>query len=105
MKPENFLTMAEAAEAVGCSRRTLYRVVERVGADDVVTHAFGKQLIHKSKLPMLEKAYLPIGTERRTKAAIEWGFAGGTQKRINVKRAARKRKIANLKRRLAAKNA
>jgi hypothetical protein len=90
MELKEFLTMAQAAAAVGCSRRTLYRVVDRVGAGDVVTQAFGKQLIHKSKVPLLKKAYLPLGTERRLKAAIAWGAAGGTQKSVNRRRAARK---------------
>lgn len=90
MKLEDYMTMAEAAAAVGCSRRTIYRVAERVGIVAVVTMAFGKQLIHRSKLPMLKKAYLPIGTERRTEAAVAWGSAGGTQKRINREKAAKK---------------
>jgi hypothetical protein len=90
MEFKEYLTMAQAAAAVGCSRRTLYRVVERVGAGDVVTQAFGKQLIHKSKVPLLRKAYLPLGTERRLKASIAWGAAGGTQKSVNRRRAAKK---------------
>lgn len=89
MEFKEYLTIAQAAAAVGCSRRTLYRVVERVGAGDVVTQAFGKQLIHKSKVPMLKKAYLPLGTERRLEAARAWGAAGGTQKRVNRKKAAK----------------
>jgi len=90
MEFKEYLTMSQAAVAVGCSRRTLYRIVERVGAGDVVTQAFGKQLIHKSKVPLLRKAYLPLGTERRLKASIEWGSAGGTQKSVNRRRAAKK---------------
>jgi hypothetical protein len=90
MEFKEYLTMSQAAVAVGCSRRTLYRVVERVGAGDVVTQAFGKQLIHKSKVPLLRKAYLPLGTERRLKASIAWGSAGGTQKRVNSEKAAKK---------------
>jgi len=90
MEFKEYLTMAQAAVAVGCSRRTLYRIVERVGAGDVVTEAFGKQLIHKSKVPMLKKEYMPIGSERRTKAAIAWGAEGGTRKSINRRRVAKK---------------
>jgi hypothetical protein len=90
MEFKDYLTMSQAAAAVGCSRRTLYRIVERVGAEDVVTQAFGKQLIRKSKVPVLKKAYLPLGTERRLKASIAWGSAGGTQKRLNSEKAAKK---------------
>ena len=94
MEFKEYLTMAQAAVAVGCSRRTLYRIVDRVGAGDVVTEAFGKQLIHKSKVSVLKKAYLPLGTERRLKASIAWGAAGGTQKSVNRKTAAKNRKLA-----------
>jgi len=94
MEFKEYLTMAQAAVAVGCSRRTLYRIVERVGAGGVVTEAFGKQLIHKSKVPLLKKAYMPIGSEQRTKAAVAWGAEGGTQKSVNHKTAAKNRKLA-----------
>lgn len=90
MDLNDYLTIAQAAKAVGCSRRTLYRVIERLGADGVVTAAFDKQLIHKSKVPMLAKAYLPLGTRKRLLAAKAWGAAGGTQKRINREKAAKK---------------
>ena len=90
MEFKEYLTMAQAAVAVGCSRRTLYRIVERVGAGSVVTEAFGKQLIHKSKVPLLKREYMPIGSERRTKAAVAWGAEGGTQKSINRRRVAKK---------------
>jgi hypothetical protein len=86
---KDYLTIAEAMKAVGCARRTLYRILERM-EDGVVTHAFGKQLIHKSHVAALRKAYLPFGSERRSKAAQAWGAAGGTQKRINREKAAKK---------------
>lgn len=90
MKLEDYLTMSEAAAAVGCSRRTMYRVVERIGIDSVITVAFGKQLIHKSKMPMLKKEYMPLGSEQRSKALVAYGHKGGTQKRINLQKAAKK---------------
>jgi hypothetical protein len=90
MELKEFLTMTQAAAAVGCSRRTLYRIIERLGAGEVVTQAFGRQVVHKSKVPVLKKAYMPIGSERRLKAAMAWGAAGGTQKSVNRKKAARK---------------
>lgn len=85
----DYLTIAETVKAVGCSRRTLYRILERMDSG-VVTQAFGKQLIHKSHVAALRKAYLPFGSERRSKAAQAWGAAGGTQKRLNREKAARK---------------
>ena len=105
MELKEFLTMTQAAAAVGCSRRTLYRIVERIGAGEVVTQAFGRQVIHKSKVPMLKKAYMPIGSELRTKSAIAWGAEGGTQKSINRRTAARNRKRAWMKLQPRAKKA
>lgn len=86
---KDYLTIIEAAKAVGCPRRTLYRILDRMGGG-VVTPAFGRQLIHRSKLPAIKAAYLPFGSKRRAEAAQKWGAAGGTQKRLNREKAARK---------------
>lgn len=85
-----FLTIDKAAKAVGCTRRTLYRLIERAGGESIVTHAFGRQIIHKSKLPLLKQAYLPLGSKKRAVACRAWGSTGGTQKRINREKAAKK---------------
>jgi hypothetical protein len=85
-----YLTLIKAAKAVGCTRRTLYRIIERIGTDEIVTPAFGRQLIHKSKLPRLREAYMPIGSTKRAKAAKEWGQTGGKQKRVARTKATKK---------------
>jgi hypothetical protein len=87
---KDYLTIIQAAKAVGCSRRTLYRVVERIGTDEIVTAAFGKRLIHKSKVAAIKAAYMPLGSKKHSMAARAWGAAGGTQKRINREKAAKK---------------
>jgi hypothetical protein len=87
---KEYLTIIQAAKAVGCSRRTLYRVVERIGTDEIVTEAFGKRLIHKSKVAVIKAAYMPLGSKKHSVAARAWGSAGGTQKRINREKAAKK---------------
>jgi hypothetical protein len=84
---KEYLTIIQAAKAVGCSRRTLYRVVERIGTDEIVTVAFGKRLIHKSKVAAIKAAYMPLGSKKHSMAARAWGAAGGTQKRINREKA------------------
>jgi hypothetical protein len=86
---KEYLTIIQAAKAVGCSRRTLYRVVERIGTDEIVTVAFGKRLIHKSKVTVIKAAYMPLGSKKHSMAARAWGSAGGTQKRINREKAAK----------------
>ena len=85
---KDYLTIAEAVKAVGCARRTLYRILERM-EDGVVTKAFGGQLSHRSKLPAIKAAYLPFGSKRRSEAAQKWGAKGGTQKKINRDKAAK----------------
>jgi len=85
-----YLTLIAAAKAVGCTRRTLYRIIERIGTSDIVTPAFGRQLIHKSKLPRLREAYLPIGSKKRAVAAKTWGRTGGEQSRVSRKKSAKK---------------
>lgn len=86
----DYLTMDQTAKAVGCSKRTLYRVIDRVGTGEIVTEAFGKRLVHKSKVAALKAAYLPMGSKKHSIAARLWGASGGTQKRINRENAAKK---------------
>ena len=74
---KEYMTIIEAAKKIGCPRRSLYRIIDRVGVDKVCTMAFGKRLIHKSKLPMLRDSYYPMGTEKRLEALTAWGMTGG----------------------------
>lgn len=78
----DYLNVSQAAKALGCGRRTIYRLLERAG-DGIAVEAFGMTVIHKSKLPLLKKVYLPFGSKARSLACKKWGSAGGTQKRIN----------------------
>jgi AraC-like DNA-binding protein len=87
---KEYLTIIQTAKAVGCSRRTLYRVIERIGTTEIVTLAFGRRLVHESKVAAIKAAYMPLGSKKHSIAAKRWGSAGGTQKRINRERAARK---------------
>ena len=80
---DDYMTIDQAAKAVGCTRRTLYRIIDRLANGAIFTHAFGKQLIHVSKLPELREVYFPFGSDKRSEACKVWGGAGGTQKRIN----------------------
>jgi hypothetical protein len=80
----DYLTIDQASKEVGCTRRTLYRIIDKFAPGEVVTPAFGRQLIHISKLPALREHYFPFGSERRSAAAKIWGKGGGTQKKINL---------------------
>jgi len=79
----DYLTIDQASTEVGCTRRTLYRIIGRFRPGEIVTPAFGRQLIHISKVPALKNEYFPFGSERRSAAAKVWGKGGGTRKRIN----------------------
>ena len=69
----DYLTIDQASKEVGCTRRTLYRIIEKFAPGEVVTPAFGRQLIHISKLPALREHYYPFGSERRSAAAHRQG--------------------------------
>jgi hypothetical protein len=87
---KDYLTIIQTAKAVGCTRRTLYRVIDRIGTDEIVTVAFGRRLVHKSKVAAIKEAYMPLGSKKHKMAARAWGSAGGTQAKINRMRAAKK---------------
>ena len=82
--PKEYFTMIQAAKKVGCPRRSLYRIIDRLGVDKIVTQAFGRRLIHKSKIPLLKAEHAPPGSKRRHEIAVECGRRGGTQKGINA---------------------
>ena len=81
---KDYLTLNQAAVRAGCPRRSLYRVIERLGVDKIVTVAFGRRLIHKSKIPLIKAEHAPMGSDRRHEIAVAYGRKGGTQKGINA---------------------
>lgn len=81
---KNYCTMIQAAKIVGCPRRSLYRIIDRLGVDKIVTVAFGRRLIHKSKIPLIKAEHAPLGSKRRHEIAVDAGRRGGTQKSINA---------------------
>jgi hypothetical protein len=81
---KDYLTLDQAAAKAGCPRRSLYRIIERLGVESIVTYAFGRRLIHKSKIAMIKAEHAPLGSERRHEIAVEYGRKGGTQKGINA---------------------
>ncbi|NBT14409.1 MAG: hypothetical protein EBS56_12655 [Planctomycetia bacterium] len=81
---KDYLTLDQAAARAGCPRRSLYRIIERLGVDKVVTMAFGRRLIHKSKIPLIKAEHAPLGSDRRHEIAVAYGRKGGTQKGINA---------------------
>jgi hypothetical protein len=81
--PKDYLTMIQTAAKVGCTRRSLYRIIDRLGVSRICTTAFGRRVIHKSMLPLIKAEYAPMGSERRHEIALVAGKAGGTAKARN----------------------
>jgi|APGre2960657373_1045057.scaffolds.fasta_scaffold47529_4 hypothetical protein len=81
--PKDYLTMIQTAAKVGCTRRSLYRIIDRLGVSRICTTAFGRRLVHKSMLPLIKAEYAPMGSERRHEIALVAGKAGGTAKARN----------------------
>lgn len=81
------VTISEAAEELGASRRAIYRMIKRAcdaGEKNVAIEAFGRTFLVRSRLKAIAKTYYyPRGSEQRSRRAKEWGAKGGTQKRIN----------------------
>ena len=81
---QNYVTADEAAALLGCGKRTLWRSIDRAGRAEVTETVFGRLLIKRSKLPLIEKYYFRRGTDRAHQAAVDFGRRGGTQKHLNA---------------------
>ncbi len=82
-----FMTIDEAAEAVGCNRRALYRAMNRAGVDSVTMLLFGKRLVLRDKLETIKANYFPYYSEAHQKMVKTWGASGGATKAANRKKA------------------
>lgn len=84
---DEYLTITEAAEAVGTLRRSLYRVINRAreaGHETVVT-VLGRRLIHRDSLPVLKQYFYPFYSEGHQANVRKWGAMGGAAKARNAK--------------------
>lgn len=79
----DYITMAEARKTLNASPRGFYRAVRRIGLEVVTREFFGVRVVIKSKLPLIKENYFPMGSDRRSAAAKDWGHAGGTAKARN----------------------
>ena len=78
-----YLTVEQAMEELCCSRRALYRAMDRVGRDNVSEEFFSRRLILRSKLEVLREHYYPYYSTAHQSMVKKWGSKGGTQKKIN----------------------
>jgi hypothetical protein len=89
---DDYLTVEEVMEAIGCSQRSVYRAIDAAAADgiQVTTTIFGKRLIVRKMLDAVRSRYFPFGSDRRHEMALECGRLGGLTKAANRRRRARK---------------
>lgn len=92
----NYLTIAEAQAALGCSPRGVYRAITRArAAGNVVTEeVFGRTLVIRSALDTLKKFYFPYYSEAHQAMVKQWGSKGGTAKARNASRQGGRRRAA-----------
>lgn len=93
--PAEFLTIAEAAEAIGAAgKRAVFRALKRAKDDgeEPTARIFGRTLVKRAAIPTLKAYYFPIGSEQRHEMAVFYGGIGGAKKQANWRNAAKARK-------------
>lgn len=86
----DYLTRAEAQAELGCTTRTFWRIVDRIGKDKVCTIVLGRTLVRKDALPLLRQHYYTPYSEAHQKMVKVWGATGGHTKAENARAAKRK---------------
>jgi len=88
---DDYLTIEETMEVIGCSMRSVYRAIDAAAADGVTvdTYIFGKRLVLRKMLDAVRARYFPFGSKRRSEMAVECGQRGGLTKAANARRRAR----------------
>lgn len=85
-----YLTIPEARDAIGASQRGIWRAISRAGRDKVTVKFLGRTLVKKSAIEELKSHFFPYYSEAHQSMVKKWGAKGGTQKRINAERAAKR---------------
>ena len=90
LDPKDYLTIPQVAKKLKMPRRSLYRVMERLGMDKVSTLIFGRRVIHVTMLAAIKAEHAPMGSDRRHEIAVMYGAMGGETKAINLARRAKR---------------
>lgn len=90
LDPKDYLTMPQVAKRLKMPRRSLYRVMERLGMDKVSTLVFGRRVVHVTMLDAIKAEHAPMGSDRRHEIAVMYGGKGGETKAANRARAAKR---------------
>lgn len=89
---DQYLTIDQTCEALGCNRRAVYRAIKRAKAagKDVSVVVLGKILVLKKAVATVKQFYFPYYSEAHQRMVKQWGAAGGRQSGVTKrKRAAR----------------
>lgn len=86
---KDFVTVAEAREAIGASQRGIWRAISRAGRDKVCIRFLDRTLVRKSALPLLKQHFYPYYSDAHQSMVQEWGRRGGTAKAKAAKKAKR----------------
>lgn len=90
LDPNDYLTMPQVAKRLKIPRRSLYRVMERLGIDKVSTLVFGRRVVHVTMLDAIKSEHAPMGSDRRHEIAVMYGAMGGETKAANRARKAKR---------------
>lgn len=91
LDPKDYLTMPQVAKRLKMPRRSLYRVMERLGMDKVSTLVFGRRVVHVTMLDAIKAEHAPMGSDRRHEIAVMYGAMGGETKAANRARKTKRR--------------
>jgi hypothetical protein len=80
----DYLTRAEAQEQLGCTTRTFWRIVDRIGKDKVCKIVLGRTLIKKDSLPLLKQYFYAPYSDAHQRMVKAWGASGGKAKAANA---------------------
>jgi len=88
---ETHLTIEQAMAAIGCTRRSLYRAIDRAKADGIETTVsiYSRRLVLRNRLDALKARYFPFGSQRRHEMHVIFGGIGGKKKAKNARRRAK----------------
>ena len=93
IETNDYMTVPEAMAAVDCSRRSLYRAMQRAVEAGATVYAtvLGRRVILRSALPAIKANYFPFGSDERSAMAKVWGATGGATKAANRLKQSRRR--------------
>lgn len=86
MKIADYVTIADAAEMLGCNSRAIHRALARCPEDICVT-IYGRRMIIRVAVPMLKKYWYQRGSVAAAAQCKRDGSKGGLKKKANQRAA------------------